>query len=161
MSAVTSKAVAAAAARAADPDGNAAGAGAGAVDRTGDVEAARAAAAAQRLGDDAARIVAQRRSGDQEIGRNGDVAIDVDRDVVGVAAEPARAADPDIDRAGALAGKRDAGRDVEPASAAAAADRLGQHAVAVVAAGIGRAADADIDRAGAFRRRRPNRRCRH
>ena len=75
-----------------------------------DVEGAIAAAAADRLGDDADTVVARRRG----------IAADIGDDIAGMAAGPARSADPDIDSASAGAGKAGSAGDVEPAVTAAA-----------------------------------------
>ena len=61
---------------------------------------------------------------------------------------PPDAADADIDRCRRRAADRNPAGDVEAARAAAAADRLGEHAVAALALSVGRAGDADVDRAG-------------
>ena len=114
------RAAAAAAAAQADPDG-AAGRAADA-DPAGHVEPAGAAAAADRLGDEAARIVA--------FGRDRTRTCDDD---VRAAAAAARSAETDADGAARGAPGRNAAGDIEAARAAAAADRLDQHAARLVA----------------------------
>src|SRR5690606_26051220 len=126
----------------------------GACRRHVDVETAVAAAAADRLHDDAAGVVA----------RGFDAPVDVAVDGAARAAAVTGAADADGDRAAADTGRGHARRDVEAAVAAATADALvvhadsvvtggdhggihrGRHRVAV-AAGRAFAADADADRA--------------
>ena len=138
------------AARSADPDIDPARAGAGERDVAGDVEPAGAAAAGERLGDDAARPVALRRRRDQILidGAAGDRLVDVGDDRAGNAAGSAGAADADADVARARAGQSDSARDVEGARAAAAADRLGEDRVAVVAFGMRASEHVEIDVAG-------------
>ena len=132
--------LAAGAARTADADIDSARAGAGERDVAGDVEPAGAAAAGERLGDDAARAIAHGRRCDQILidGAAGDGLVDVGHDRAGNAAGSAGAANADADIARARAGQSDSRGDVEGARAAAAADRLREDRVAVVAFGDAR-----------------------
>ena len=136
----------AAAARTADADIDSAGSGARGIDRTGDVEPARAAAAAERLRDDAARSVAVRDGRDKRFVDVGVARVDVGDDHARNAAAAARSAEPDVDAARARARRRNSARDVEAAGTTAAADGLDEDAVAVVAFGVGRSGDVDRDR---------------
>ena len=122
-------------ARAADADIDAAGAGAGEACPAGDVEAAVAAAAAQRLGDDAGAEILLRERGDarQIAGRR--AVVDVEQHDAGIAAPAAAATHAEADLTGTSTCRSDPAGDVEPAGAAAAAERLGDDAVGKVAVG--------------------------
>ena len=90
-----------------------------------DVERARAAAAAGRLDEDAARLVAQRLDG----------VIDVAGDRIARAAAAARTAEADRNAERRRSAESQIAADVEAARTAAAADRLDDHAVGLVAMG--------------------------